>query len=468
MKLINHLKGVKKTDNQKSTESGPNDAQSSGTSSTSTSVSRSEFSSPPINVMSRTENASIMRETTAASVGGGDTIEQTTRTTVATYGAPQTIPMMPYLPPEDKELRETSGFGLFDGTKDIILFVVVFILYFVVMFLNNLGAAVADRHYLFTVQSQLLPLEDTFRRVAVPWFVGTRMRNNVSDIFVIVAVVLTLVRALALGRKCFKVLRRLMMVTAFVLSFRTISSLLTYLPSPFYGCVTFPHPDLGLDAFMILLRMRDTCGDVFFSGYAVHYTVCSMVWAYYPLINRRWGIILSLPIIAFNTLASVALVATQHSYSIDVITGVLITWGTFNVIFYLCDVPFLKYETIGGMILGLLDDPLYAKRKSRHLLEKEYLTKARNPPYGSLIGAAFTTDAYKHAINTTVVPKRQSVDSTASTVVSSEGTSSGSETTQHDRITSDRDNIDPSIRRPNKTGDISSYYMDSNKMLNHK
>lgn len=171
-----------------------------------------------------------------------------------------------------------------------------------------------------------------------------------------------------------------MLVVSCAYLIRCITVLMTYLPSPFYGCITFPHPSIAVDAFMIMFKMRDTCGDVFFSGYAIHYTVSSLTWWHYPVHKHPAAILASLPIVIFNLLCSLALVATQHSYTNDVIAGMMITWGLFVVVFWVNDVDYLRFETIIGLVFGFLDDPFYSENKKRYFMEKEFVENARKVP----------------------------------------------------------------------------------------
>jgi hypothetical protein len=117
--------------------------------------------------------------------------------------------------------------------------------------------------------------------------------------------------------------------TAYLLRAATV--VMTVLPFSYVPCEAGKPADrpLLVDAFYLLLMLRKSCGDVFFSGHTILYTIGFLAMQTYPIHFILTGLAFVQYIISL-----LILIASAYHYSIDVLVSALVVsllWWSFHV-----------------------------------------------------------------------------------------------------------------------------------------
>jgi len=127
-------------------------------------------------------------------------------------------------------------------------------------------------------------LPDLLLQRSYHWFLGTRIPHNLSDILVVTAVVLTIIRIFLTIERAATAFRRSFLTIGVLYFARAFTVLATSLPNPLPDCRPDPpHPNILIDGFWIFVGAKRTCGDVFFSGHSILFTLASLVWNTYQV-----------------------------------------------------------------------------------------------------------------------------------------------------------------------------------------
>jgi membrane-associated phospholipid phosphatase len=117
-------------------------------------------------------------------------------------------------------------------------------------------------------------------------------------------------------------LRRMLVIVALIYCIRSISISITLLPNPYRKCVPSPVENYGKDALLVMLFIKTTCQDCFFSGHTVFIACTSMLW--YDYLNAR--LLFRLPAILFAIVGGLLILMCHFHYSVDVMFGFLISY----------------------------------------------------------------------------------------------------------------------------------------------
>jgi hypothetical protein len=126
------------------------------------------------------------------------------------------------------------------------------------------------------------------------------------------------------------VLRRVLLIIGTLYILRSITILLTFLPNPQPFCSRREkESNIFYEALLALLGFRTTCGDTFFSGHTIIFTVCFWLWTTY-----RYNISTQLCTTFLSFFSMILLLIVQFHYTIDVFMGFLLTswvWVSYHM-----------------------------------------------------------------------------------------------------------------------------------------
>jgi hypothetical protein len=151
-------------------------------------------------------------------------------------------------------------------------------------------------------------------------------------------------------------LRRLFMVWSTMNCLRAICITLTILTNPYLKCTSKPLPNLFADAFALFITRRQSCGDVFFSGHSVSFTLSCLMWLTYrrrDFASRTIRILhrtFTISFISFVVLCLLTLIVTRFHYSVDVFMGSLLSIIIWQMTHWSLDIDQLKSNPFGALI----------------------------------------------------------------------------------------------------------------------
>ena len=148
----------------------------------------------------------------------------------------------------------------------------------------------------------------------------------VPELFVTTSVVGWLLRILmtrSIRQSCM-ILRRSFYITGAAYILRAISVISTVLPFPQVQCEDARPADKSplLDAFDLMLMRRVSCGDVFFSGHTIVYSICMWTWITYSMNAYTTAFF-----IVHGLAGMISLLVAQYHYTIDVMVSAGIVGG---------------------------------------------------------------------------------------------------------------------------------------------
>ena len=205
--------------------------------------------------------------------------------------------------------------------------------------------------------------------------------SNLPDIFIAVSVLMWLLRLVSMPSLTMglALLRRTFWITGTAYLLRAACVLMTILPFPYVECDVDKRDGANswIDAFNIMFMKRSSCGDVFYSGHTVVYSIACLTWLTYSVRARlhcvRFSVALFL--IAETLLACLSLLAVGYHYSIDIIVSALIC----STMWLLYHTALRIYETHLNQSLRIVE-PRRFNRPSPHSLS---LTNAVTLPSSS-------------------------------------------------------------------------------------
>lgn len=147
--------------------------------------------------------------------------------------------------------------------------------------------------------------------------VGDSLPMKLPDYFVYSSLSFTILGLLLKGEKATLLLRRFLYVTGSVYLLRAPSVIMTILPGPQKSCVQNPDKNILIYTFLVLLQIRPTCGDVFFSGHTIFMMQNAILWV------RYFSLVHSVPALVNGILGMLSLIALSYHYTIDVFASAL-------------------------------------------------------------------------------------------------------------------------------------------------
>lgn len=207
------------------------------------------------------------------------------------------------------------------------------------LFVNCIGNAISDRlnsnNFVDGENKKALP--DLLLQVTAPLYKAGGVSRYLPDHLIALSIVLIFVRVATMGSAVMIVQRRLLFVGGTVFLLRAVSVTITVLPNPLLECVSVTSESIIYDAFLICTGRKTTCGDVFFSGHTIIFTLLSAVWMTYCS-----DVILKSIVNMTVLISLITLVASSFHYTIDVLFGYLITISIWNVYHWAVLIPAFK------------------------------------------------------------------------------------------------------------------------------
>jgi hypothetical protein len=143
------------------------------------------------------------------------------------------------------------------------------------------------------------------------------------------AAVFALILLLCSSFRCFTITRRSFYVIGTMYLLRALCINLTVIPNPNPLCVVEGRSENPFyDGFLILTGQRTACGDIFFSGHTIVFA--TVFWLY---VTYQSSVILTVCIGLYCFVGMFTLVFSRLHYSIDVLTGFILTsliWSIFH------------------------------------------------------------------------------------------------------------------------------------------
>jgi len=196
--------------------------------------------------------------------------------------------------------------------------------------------------------------------------------RNIADILVRCSAILIILRALTLKSYSLTVSRRIFLVMGFVYLLRACFIPLTVLPTPWTECIKGYHDNIFWDALLLELQLRMACGDVFFSGHTIMFTLNLLEYWYYC--KNIW---INIVVTLLNVVGMFTLVMSSYHYSIDVLGGFI-----FSTIFWCIYHWAIKIPQLGGTwwgtIINWCDDPFYYENDSLPFVYEQPLGDGRS------------------------------------------------------------------------------------------
>jgi hypothetical protein len=180
-----------------------------------------------------------------------------------------------------------------------------------------------------------------------------RIFNNVSmgDKWLLGTFLMLSSILLSSQKRFFTMIRRLAYVVGVMFLLRALCINLTLLPTPYDKCfVEDRSGSVLLHAFQIFIGQRVSCGDVFFSGHTIIYTLGTWVF-----ITYQTSTIVNIFAAIYNLIGMLFLISSGLHYSIDVLTSFLLTSFTWNFFHYGWTISAFQ-DKYWGTLLRILDD----------------------------------------------------------------------------------------------------------------
>jgi hypothetical protein len=133
---------------------------------------------------------------------------------------------------------------------------------------------------------------------------------------------------------------------------RSICVSLTHPPNPYKPCLS-PNviSPIFVDAILIMIQVKISCGDVFFSGHTIIYTTAMVMYLKYNIFPyNSLNYIVKFVMVVFCVSNIVGLVVSSFHYSIDVIISLILTsltWWNYHVV---VDLDYFKDTWYGKFI----------------------------------------------------------------------------------------------------------------------
>jgi hypothetical protein len=251
-----------------------------------------------------------------------------------------------------------GGWRMYRSSRDIRLTIFSICYMIACLFIACVGNSIADRinpnNHLPIDQRK--PLPDVLLSFLNYYYVKLRLPVNLSDHLIGVCAVAILARILTMQSSTLTVLRRFLFVAGTVYVIRAITVVLTVLPNPLVECESNPSDNLFYDALQIFLLKRTTCGDVFFSGHTIIFTLAGAIWTTY---SRNSMMRTLMTVISF--LGMISLVGSAYHYTVDVMFGYFVTSWVWAMYHWIATLDSFR-KTWFGRLLYRIDNSEFHRR----------------------------------------------------------------------------------------------------------
>ncbi|KAG4106764.1 hypothetical protein H8356DRAFT_1025370 [Neocallimastix lanati (nom. inval.)] len=177
--------------------------------------------------------------------------------------------------------------------------------------------------------------------------------RSIADYIVRTSAALIIIRALTLKSYSLTVTRRILLIMGFVYLLRACFIPLTVLPTPWLNCKKTYKENIFYDALLIVLQVRAACGDVFFSGHTIMFTLNIVEYWYYC--KRTW---INVLVTIMNVIGMYSLIMASYHYSIDVLCAFIFSLMFWAIYHWAISIPELG-STWWGDIINYIDDPFF-------------------------------------------------------------------------------------------------------------
>jgi len=270
---------------------------------------------------------------------------------------------------QENEVKETKSTGykllekinpylkIYRNNRDIILTLYAAIWFFFCTYLVSLANSYADRintNVNNTEEDIDYVAPDALLETANKFFTdNTWIPRSIADYLVRFTAGLIILRALTLKSYTLTVSRRILYVMGFVYLLRACFIPLTVLPTPWVTCKKDYKDNIFYDALLIVFQIRAACGDVFFSGHTIMFTLNIVEYWYYC--KKIW---INILITILNITGMYTLIMASYHYSIDVLCAFIFSVMFWAIYHWAISIPELG-ATWWGNIVNYFDDPLY-------------------------------------------------------------------------------------------------------------
>jgi hypothetical protein len=177
--------------------------------------------------------------------------------------------------------------------------------------------------------------------------------RSIADYIFITSAALIIIRALTLISYSLTVTIRNLLIMGFVYLLRACFIPLTVLPTPWLNCKKTYKENIFYDALLIVLQVRAACGDVFFSGHTIMFTLNIVEYWYYC--KRTW---INVLVTIMNVIGMYSLIMASYHYSIDVLCAFIFSLMFWAIYHWAISIPELG-STWWGDIINYIDDPFF-------------------------------------------------------------------------------------------------------------
>ena len=248
--------------------------------------------------------------------------------------------------------------------RDIKLTLFALVYFTLCLFIAAMANSIADRlnPNNFVPVSERRVLTDPLMQATRPVFKQSGLPDNISDIVLVIALGLALVRIFTLGSMSLTVLRRVFFITGTAYILRSVTVTVTVLPNPLTECQSHQNPNLFLDTLEIFFMRRVSCGDVFFSGHTIMFTVAAAVWITYTA-----NVLMNCFAVLLSAFGAFSLIFSAYHYTIDVFAAVWVVswlWSSYHLV---VKVHGLRSLSVWTRVLNCLDNSEYFKKEDRSL-----------------------------------------------------------------------------------------------------
>lgn len=211
--------------------------------------------------------------------------------------------------------------------KELPLTLVAVAWFMLCTFLTSLINVYLDRAnpFLSPPPSHRLRLPDLLLDVLNPEYIRARVAPTLPDTLVHLAPAVMFLRVVLGGRGSCWILRQLgyMVGTGYLIRLFFVS--MTILPNSNVNCEFSIGSSLLHDTLLVMLQVKQTCGDVVFSGHTIMFMSASLVWVNNPLkwVDQSVNRTINLVTIAYSFVGVFSLVASAYHYTIDCVLSVL-------------------------------------------------------------------------------------------------------------------------------------------------
>ncbi|KNE62816.1 hypothetical protein, variant [Allomyces macrogynus ATCC 38327] len=331
----------------------------------------------------------------------------TANTTAATLPLPNSLPRSVSAPSPHKKSHRAAvrqwlrtRWPFWRSFYDIQLTLGAFAFIVICTYITCLANSTVDRtnpNNLLPID-QRRPLDDPAKHATFKLYRETGLPRNLSDTLVQLAAAMIILRGVTYGRYGCTVLRRAFYVGGIIYLLRAPTVLMTVLPNPLLDCVSHPNPNLFVDALLLLVQARYSCGDVFFSGHSIFFVLAARIWITYC----DWRPVQILALI-FGCLALFSLVFTSYHYSIDVWIAALIITTVYTLWHWTVKYKVGRDRWWGRLVRALDGQEELDRRETMAAAATAHSTTASSPESTSRSAAAAAVADASEADPETVV-----------------------------------------------------------------